>query len=103
MSTVKEGNLDDIIEDEAYLRIRLIKLSSEFNHVREELFNMVHRYYRQSIGSTYTKENNIEELLTRCKKIKQEYQDIQKKILKLRPNDKSTWRDHEFVYRTNLI
>lgn len=68
------------MEIEESPRMKLTRIEREFNTVRYDLYNKVSRYFRQSIVSNYTTENDILEGLNKCKDLRDEYMSLKKEL-----------------------
>lgn len=62
------------LQDDLMLRANDIR--KRYNRARETLFNRMQQYYRQSISSSYYKEEDMIEELEACAKLKAEYLEI---------------------------
>lgn len=92
--------LDDVEFDEvSLLRRKLNGLHRDYNKKREILYYKIMDYYKQSIASTYVKEDDILDLINSCRSIKEQYLEKQQEIMDKRPDD---GRPHQTYYNVGL-
>lgn len=78
----------------------LILLANDIRHdyhkVRDRFKNKALSYWNQSIASSYHKEQDLRDMLTRCEQLKRQYMDISD-VLKARGLHPSVegWRDKD--------
>lgn len=70
-------------------------IRSEYNKIRQQYHEISIRYYRQSIASSYYKESDMIEMLSKCEALKNRYLEIRDILLGrgLVPAFENHWRD----------
>lgn len=79
---LKEDEIDPF--DQAMVRQCLMDMERDYGIVREQLYYRTQAYYHQSIASGYTKEDDLRELISKCEKIKRQYNEFKDRIKLIR-------------------
>lgn len=95
MSNVEETNEsnESQIDELGALKLQIHNLSRDYYHSRQELFDIIKRYYNQSITSTYISEESIIALVERCIQIKEEHHKVKKELMEKRPKIKWSFKN----------